>query len=223
MLSIMATSMRQRSLAPNKYSGNSLTQQPDDSKLKTRSPSLLSQSTWFIILVFFGILFYFIHVKSSVFPVPKTIDGARPGEFVEERARRYLNDITALGPREVGSEANEVKTVEYLMKELEGIQKRVNPVHEMQMDVQLVSGTFTLKFLGEFSSVYENVKNVIVKLGPSQGAKDSLLVNCHYDTVLDSPGINTYASICHYFLPSLSMGYARSTRCTSLFEYLPFF
>ena len=186
----MATSMRHRSAAQVKNSHQNAFNSPEDDTYKAKRETLLSFIPWMVILLFAGSTMYFIHIRSNTFPTPKTIQGARPGEFVEERARKYLDDITSFGPREVGSDANEIHVVDYLMKKLKDIKGRTSAAHTLDIDVQLTSGSFTLKFLGEFSSVYENVKNVIVKLGPKQGAKDSLLVNCHYDTVLDSPGIN---------------------------------
>jgi len=78
--------------------------------------------------------------------------------------------------------------VEVLSSQIEAIKKQANLAHTFHIDVHKSSGSFTLAFLSEFTSAYDNMNNIIVKLGPQNGAADSLLVNCHYDTVVDSPG-----------------------------------
>ncbi|XP_026679415.1 endoplasmic reticulum metallopeptidase 1-like [Diaphorina citri] len=61
-------------------------------------------------------------------------------------------------------------------------------VHQIRLDTQTVSGAFPLTFLDGMTNVYRNVQNVIVRIGPVVESAHSLLVNCHYDTVPDSPG-----------------------------------
>ena len=50
-------------------------------------------------------------------------------------------------------------------------------------------GSFAIDFLGGFASHYSNVTNTIVKISPVAGrSKHGLLLNCHTDTAIGSPG-----------------------------------
>ena len=160
----------------------------EDGKYSTKKRFLLTVKSWISIFSFYLSIYLFICFKNSQFPTAKTERNALPGEFVEERARKYLKDITGFGPRTVGSYENEKLAVDYLLKELNNIKKRAHPVHDFQIDLQTVSGSFTLGFIGGLNSVYENVNNILVKVSPKGGAQHSLLVNCHYDSVAESPG-----------------------------------
>ncbi len=73
---------------------------------------------------------------------------------------------------------------------------------------QVASGSFSLNFLDNYTNVYERVQNIAVKVdltgiaaaGPTAGEtkqqkresnfakQEALLVNCHFDTPLTSPG-----------------------------------
>ena len=161
---------------------------PDNEKDKPNKKTKLPPTHWFLFVVILVTIYAFIHVRHNTFPQAKSISSAHPGEFVEERARSYLEHITNIGTRPAGSHANEVVVVKYILDEISKIQKSCKPIHKIEVDVQKTSGTFTLQFLSEFVSYYENMNNILVKFSPRNGAKDSLLVNCHYDTVVDSPG-----------------------------------
>jgi len=154
------------------------------------SPSGIDASVWLLIFSLFAAVILYVHVVFKTLPPAVTVDNASAGQFVEERARKTLNDLTAFGARPVGSKANEELSVDYLVNEITKIQRQMNVVqHSLDVDMQRVSGTFALDFLGQFTSCYDNVNNVIVKLCPKRGSNDSLLVNCHYDTVINSTGI----------------------------------
>ena len=151
----------------------------------------LREPVWLMVLALNAALLLYVHSANSHFPAPvTTANAAGRGEFVEERARRNLDEMTRIGSRTVGSPENEEKVVDYLMGVVGAIRSATNvDVHEVDVDVQQVSGTFTLGFLGEFSSYYENVNNIVVRLSPKGGAEHSLLVNCHYDTAINSTGL----------------------------------
>lgn len=103
-----------------------------------------------------------------------------------------MTQITSVGPRPVGSEENEVLTVGYLLEQIEQIQvETALSNHQLSVDVQRPTGTFSIDFLGGFTSFYDRVTNIVVKLEPKGGAKHLMLANCHFDTVANSPGINT--------------------------------
>jgi len=159
------------------------------SRRQQQSPPTIDGSVWLLILSYFAVILLFVHATFNTFPPAVTVDTASAGQFVEERARKTLNDLTAFGARPVGSKANEELTVDYLLNEITQIRSQMNAdQHSLDVDVQRVSGTFSIDFLDQFTSVYDNVKNVIVKLCPKHGSSDSLLVNCHYDTQINTTG-----------------------------------
>jgi len=150
----------------------------------------IDRSLWPLIFLFFALVLLYVHSVFTALPAAVTINNADAGQFIEERARKTLNDVTAFGSRPVGSKANEELTVDYLVTEITQIQTHMDVEHHtLDIDVQRVSGTFAIDFLGEFTSCYNGVNNVIVKLCPNHGSNDSLLVNCHYDTFINSTGI----------------------------------
>lgn len=116
-----------------------------------------------------------------------------PDRFVAERARNHLVNLTSMGPRHVGSKENEVLAVKLLLDEIKIISKQAHSSHKVEWDLQRVSGSFSLQFLDGMTNVYKNVQNIVVKIGPVQTSRHSLLINCHFDSVVDSPGnINTF-------------------------------
>ena len=56
------------------------------------------------------------------------------------------------------------------------------------INFQKPRGSFNLQFLDGLTHSYRNVQNVVAKLESGTGAKNSLLVNCHFDSVPQSPG-----------------------------------
>lgn len=123
-------------------------------------------------------------------PDPVTISNELnyPNRFVAERAKNHLINLTSMGPRHVGSKENEILAVKLLLDEIKTIIKQAHSSYEVEWDLQRVSGAFSLKFLDGMTNVYRNVQNVIVKIGPVQTSRHSLLINCHFDSVVDSPG-----------------------------------
>lgn len=110
--------------------------------------------------------------------------------------RRHLEQITGVGPRPVGSQENEVLTVGYLLEQIEDIRARTAAgPHQVTVDVQRPTGSFSIDFLGGFTSFYDRVTNIAVKLEPKRGAQHLMLANCHFDTVANSPGTNSLAGL----------------------------
>lgn len=87
-----------------------------------------------------------------------------------------------------GSYENEVLAADYIRRELERIKQTSDPAHRLTIDVQKPRGSFNLKFVDGMTHHYRNIQNIIVKLESGHGAKDALLVNCHFDSVPMSPG-----------------------------------
>ncbi|XP_069482124.1 endoplasmic reticulum metallopeptidase 1 [Ambystoma mexicanum] len=133
-----------------------------------------------------------------------------PGHFSAPRAREYLEHITGLGPRPVGSPANEILTVNYLLGQIKAIERDCSEVHTISVDVQRPTGTFSLDFLGGFTSYYDNITNIAVKLEPRHGAAHAVLANCHFDSVANTPGASDDAVSCAVMLEVLH-GLSRSS------------
>lgn len=110
-------------------------------------------------------------------------------------SRVYLEHITAIGPRTTGSAENEILTVQYLLEQITLIEEQSNSLHRISVDVQRPTGSFSIDFLGGFTSYYDNITNVVVKLEPQDGAKYAVLANCHFDSVANSPGMYLYLVI----------------------------
>lgn len=123
-------------------------------------------------------------------PEPVTISNEHnyPDRFVAERARNHLVKLTSMGSRTVGSKENEILAVQLIIDEIKTIIKQADSSHKVEWDLQRVSGSFSLQFLDGMTNVYRNVQNIVVKIGPIQTSRHSLLINCHFDTVMDSPG-----------------------------------
>jgi len=136
------------------------------------------------------IVYTVLDVLEKKLPEPITISNehAYPDRFVAERARNHLVNLTSMGPRHVGSKENEIMAVKLLTDEIKTIVSQSHSSHNIEWDLQKVSGAFTLQFLDGMTNVYRNVQNIVVKIGPFETSHHSLLINCHYDTVMDSPG-----------------------------------
>ncbi|KAJ6642258.1 Endoplasmic reticulum metallopeptidase 1 [Pseudolycoriella hygida] len=135
------------------------------------------------IVVFLVVLF-----THNILPTPFLEEEASllPHSFNGERASKDNFELTNIGPRVVGSENNEVKAIDFFQRKLQAIIDEKNAVHEIEVDVQIGSGSFHLEGM---TSVYRNIQNVIVKLSPGNATTtSSLLLNTHYDSVPISPG-----------------------------------
>ncbi|NXU99671.1 ERMP1 metallopeptidase, partial [Cettia cetti] len=129
---------------------------------------------------------------------------AGPRDFSASRARGYLDNITAIGPRTVGSPENEVLAVNYLLEQIRGIERESTDAHKISVDIQRPTGSFSIDFLGGFTSYYANITNVVVKLEPRSGAEHAVLSNCHFDSVPNTPGASDDAVSCAVMLEILN-------------------
>lgn len=162
---------------------------PKQNQLKIIPGSVL----WTVVVVFHVSLFLFVIYRTATLPLPKKTSSSQNDVFEEETARKHLDAITGLGQRPVGSYANENLAKRYILDELQKIQQQsVAKQHNIQIDEQNVSGQFSLHLKSNFLTVYRNIKNIVAKLDPVSEFKDaskhSVLVNCHYDSVVESPG-----------------------------------
>ncbi|KAF4099004.1 endoplasmic reticulum metallopeptidase 1 isoform X2 [Onychostoma macrolepis] len=168
-------------------------------KLKPEVSGLLGESSAVLLLLGFVILLWVLVLLSL-----QQLIISSPGHFNALRARKHLEQITSVGPRTVGSPENEIKTVNYLLDQIEQIrtESRTGP-HSITVDVQRPTGSFSIDFLGGFTSYYDRVTNIAVKLEPKTTAQHFMLANCHFDSVANSPGASDDAVSCSVMLEVL--------------------
>uniref|UniRef100_A0A8C9SZ12 Endoplasmic reticulum metallopeptidase 1 n=1 Tax=Scleropages formosus TaxID=113540 RepID=A0A8C9SZ12_SCLFO len=166
----------------------------------TVSQLLLREETLLVaVVLFISLLWGLVHFSLQQLVVAKPT-----GEFSSTRAREHLDHITSVGPRPVGSRENEVQTVNYLLAQIESIREATAAGHHsISVDVQRPTGSFSIDFLGGFTSYYDKVTNIAVKLEPQGGAKHLMLANCHFDSVANSPGASDDAVSCAVMLEVL--------------------
>nr|XP_057920358.1 endoplasmic reticulum metallopeptidase 1 [Doryrhamphus excisus] len=178
----------------NGWSGGEPKRKPDVSLYLLREGLATSLVCLFILL-----LWGLVHLS-----LQQLVIGKPSAEFNAERARWHLERITSVGPRPVGSHENEVLTVVYLLEQIEKIrQETAQGPHQLTVDVQRPTGSFSIDFLGGFTSFYDRVTNIAVRLEPKGGTQHLMLANCHFDTVANSPGASDDAVSCAVMLEVL--------------------
>lgn len=102
--------------------------------------------------------------------------------FIAERAHDNLVKLTSFGPRVVGSEANEIKTIQFLYKAISEIKSQMDKsVWDIEVDTQIASGSY---IHWEMVNMYQSIQNFVVKLSPKNTNSTSyLLLNSHSDSV----------------------------------------
>lgn len=142
------------------------------------------------VLTLMLLVFFLVIVIEKQLPIGLRMqdESDNPDRFIGERAYNILKNLTLIGPRIAGSYENEVLAVNILKTEIESIIREANPHHKIELDIQKASGAFNLDFLDGMTNVYQDVQNVVVKIGSRSRSEHSLLINCHFDSVVDSPG-----------------------------------
>ncbi|CAI4226432.1 unnamed protein product [Auanema sp. JU1783] len=166
-----------------------------DGKTK-RAVEALGFRHWLLLLCCFGIIYggvVYLHRK-----MPSVIEADNFQEFSEARARVFLKSLSGLGPRPSGSENLEVKAFNIVTASLDTIRKTFEQVgtNRFELDVQRPTGCFDLKFLSSFTLCYHKVTNIVVRIGPKQPSDHALMLNCHFDTMPDTPGATDDAVSC---------------------------
>lgn len=79
--------------------------------------------------------------------------------------------------------------VDLLKREIGFIQQQANSNQTIEVDVQVVSGSYYVDYkpYGAINT-YGKVQNVVVKLASRNNSRHSVLVNAHFDSVPTSPG-----------------------------------
>lgn len=114
------------------------------------------------------------------------LQNLQPTKFCTRNAVRINKNLTEIGPRQIGSYANEVLAVQFLTNELDKLIAAANPNHSIEYELQTASGN-----LHEAGSVrvYQSLQNVVVRFTPQGADKEtSILINSHFDTKPNTPG-----------------------------------
>ncbi|XP_017115304.1 endoplasmic reticulum metallopeptidase 1 [Drosophila elegans] len=141
-------------------------------------------------LLLWVVLFYAI-VLPLFYRLPDRITIAdepiKPGQFVAERAQKVLYEFDRMGPKVVGSIANEVTTVAFLLNEVAKIRGEMrSDLFDLELDVQQSSGSYVV---GTMTSIYQGIQNVVARLSTkSSNSTSYLLINSHFDSKPGSPG-----------------------------------
>ncbi|XP_058060808.1 endoplasmic reticulum metallopeptidase 1-like [Anopheles bellator] len=142
-----------------------------------------------------------------------------PHAFIAERAWASLKTLNDIGPKPVGSQANELLAHEFLLKELQTIGATSHPAQALEVDRQTVTGAFATALQNQsMTSMYRNVQNVVARLvgdGPQ-----ALLLNCHFDTVASSPGASDDGASCAVMLEVLRVLSRRPVRARHTITFL---
>ncbi|XP_075981699.1 endoplasmic reticulum metallopeptidase 1-like isoform X2 [Anticarsia gemmatalis] len=136
--------------------------------------------------------------------------GSPPERFIAEIAHEHLVNLTSIGPRVAGSYENEVLAVGVLVAALKQIAAQASPHNRVEIDVQRASGAFSLSFMDGMNNVYRDVQSVVARVSAAgaaaraaRPARTALLLNCHFDTVPDSPGASDDGAGCAVLLETL--------------------
>ncbi|XP_046723668.1 endoplasmic reticulum metallopeptidase 1 [Silurus meridionalis] len=152
-----------------------------------------------LVLVFLFALWGSVH-----WSLKQLVIGKPGGEFNATRARKYLEHITSVGPRPAGSPENDVMTVNFLLEQVERVRSEsVDGPNAITVETHKHSGSFSIDFLGGFTSCYDQITNIVVRLEPKGGAQHFVLANCHFDSVPSSPGASDDAVSCAVMLEVL--------------------
>ncbi|GBP67671.1 Endoplasmic reticulum metallopeptidase 1 [Eumeta japonica] len=133
-------------------------------------------------------------------PVVLTRDNSPSHKFRGDDAYEHLLNLTAIGPRVAGSYENEVAAVAWAVRALRIAAAAADAHHHrLEVDVQTASGAFPVAFLDGMTNAYRGVQSVVARLsarGNPPGPAPALLLNCHLDTVPDSPGASDDGAGC---------------------------
>lgn len=162
---------------------------------------------WYYAPIFggFWLILYLSVVVSQLQHLPKALnredEETQPNRFIAERAQLILEDLAAIGPKVVGSVANEVTAVQFLKDEIAKIQQQASDYFVFEVDVQEASGSY---IHWTMLNMYQSVQNVVVKVSAKDSKSNNyLLVNSHYDSAPGSPGAGDDGSMVAVMLETL--------------------
>ncbi|XP_037954986.1 endoplasmic reticulum metallopeptidase 1 [Teleopsis dalmanni] len=143
-----------------------------------------------LFVAFWFLLFYLVAIPSfNRFPENLKLEDESkyPGRFIGERAESTLLKLSKIGPKIVGSPANEQGAIQFLLNEIDKIiYESRSDLYNIEQDVQIATGNYVL---WKMVNSYQSIQNVVVKLTPiNNNSTACLLINSHYDSVPGSSG-----------------------------------
>lgn len=140
--------------------------------------------------------------------------------FVGIEAWKDLKVLNDMGPKVTGSKENEVTATNYIKKRIETIISKAHTSQTVLFDHQIVSGSYFLDFNPGMIASYRSVQNLVARI-EGEVTKNAVLLNCHYDSVMGSPGANDDIANCAVMLELLSILSSRNvkTRHTIIFLF----
>lgn len=81
-----------------------------------------------------------------------------------------------------------MEAVELLKQKVDDIIINAHPIHRIEADLQIVSGSYDMENRRLNTLVYGNIQNIVVKFHAKEPTNTSLLVNAHFDSGVKSPG-----------------------------------
>ena len=146
---------------------------------------------WAPLFIAFWFLLFYLAVIPSYHSFPETLtvndEPSHPDSFIGERAETTLLKLSKIGPKVVGSAANEQVAVQFLLNEIDDIINAARlDIFKIEKDVQIASGNYVL---WKMVNAYQSIQNVVVKITPRNSTStSSLLINTHFDSVPGSSG-----------------------------------
>ncbi|KAL5289346.1 hypothetical protein ACFFRR_009469 [Megaselia abdita] len=136
-------------------------------------------------ITFWLLLYSLVSIRAyHTLPRPLTLKDElkHSDKFIAERAQQNLVKLTSFGPRVVGSDANEKKTIEFLFNAVSEVKSQMDKsVWDIEVDTQIASGSY---IHWEMVNMYQSIQNFVVKLSPKNTNSTSyLLLNSHSDSV----------------------------------------
>ncbi|XP_034475996.1 endoplasmic reticulum metallopeptidase 1-like [Drosophila innubila] len=138
-------------------------------------------------LLFWALLFFAVVIPIFYrLPTALTMEDAQKNVFIAERAYKDLYYLSNIGTKMVGSRANEIEAVEFLLKQLNQIKEdSLKDYFDIEIDLSQVSGEF---IYSDLINMYQGVQNIAVKISSKNSTSQNyLLVNSHFDSKPDTP------------------------------------
>ncbi|GMI70834.1 hypothetical protein like AT1G67420 [Hibiscus trionum] len=145
----------------------------------------------FSLAIVYGLMSFVVHsVIYTKFIKPLGID-VPLDRFSEARAIEHVRVLSLeIGNRQEGRVGLR-EAAEYIKAQLERVKERAGSNIRIEIEENVVSGTFNMMFLGHSMSFsYRNLTNILMRISSinSKHSDPSVLVNAHFDATLGSPG-----------------------------------
>ncbi|OMO88172.1 Peptidase M28 [Corchorus olitorius] len=141
----------------------------------------------FSLAIMYGLMSLLVHsVLYTKFIEPLGID-APLNRFSEARAIEHVRVLS----EEIDGRPGLKEAARYIKAQLEMMKERAGPNFRIEIEEDVVGGSFNMMFLGHSISLgYRNHTNIVMRISSnnSQDTDPSVLMNAHFDSTLDSPG-----------------------------------